>query len=63
MIAASKLPVADAMARIFGGGTVKAITALAVLNVAGLLNTLFLATRSCSLPWPGMAGSFGPPRS
>jgi len=43
-IAASKLPVADAMARIFGGGTVKAITALAVLNVAGLLNTLFLAT-------------------
>jgi APA family basic amino acid/polyamine antiporter len=41
-IAGSKLAAATAFAKLFGGLTGKVITALAVLNIAGLLNTLYL---------------------
>lgn len=42
-IASSKLPAATAFTKLFGSMTGKVITSLAILNIAGLLNTLFMA--------------------
>ncbi len=42
-IAGSKLPAADAFARIFGGATGRVLTGLAILSIAGLLNTIFMS--------------------
>ena len=42
-MASSKLPAADAFARVFGGATGRVMTGLAVLSIAGLLNTVFMS--------------------